>query len=103
MLEWKRRFALATWFGLLAFLGCRSGGSQQPTPSNASYTGERLRSDPSGAARTVVERARLDFEMAPGSTLGPRGTGDLTKRTGSSFPLRPTFNVDVTYEPSFFI
>ena len=38
MLEWKRRFALATWSGLLAFLGCSGGGSNQPTPSKASYT-----------------------------------------------------------------
>jgi hypothetical protein len=38
MLEWKRRFALATWFGLLAFLGCSGGGSNQPTPSKASDT-----------------------------------------------------------------
>ena len=38
MLEWKRRFALSTWFGLLAFLGCSGGGSNQPTPSKASYT-----------------------------------------------------------------
>ena len=38
MLEWKRRFALAAWFGLLAFLGCSGGGSNQPTPSKASYT-----------------------------------------------------------------
>src|SRR5215831_18736214 len=38
MLEWKRRFALAAWFGLLAFAGCSGGGSNQPTPSKASNT-----------------------------------------------------------------
>jgi len=38
MLEWKRRCALATWFGLLAFLGCSGGGSNHPTPSKASNT-----------------------------------------------------------------
>jgi hypothetical protein len=38
MLEWKRRFALATWVGLLALLGCSSGGSNQPTPSKDSKT-----------------------------------------------------------------
>ena len=37
-LEWKRHFALATWFGLLAFLGCSGGGSNQPTPPKASDT-----------------------------------------------------------------
>jgi len=38
MLEWKRRFALAAWVGLLALLGCSGGGSNQPTPSKASDT-----------------------------------------------------------------
>ena len=37
-LEWKRHFALATWFGLLAFLGCSGGGNNQPAPSKASDT-----------------------------------------------------------------
>jgi len=38
MLGWKRCFALATWIGLLASLGCSGGGSVQPAPSKASYT-----------------------------------------------------------------
>src|SRR5215472_7469425 len=38
MLEWKRGFALAAWFGLLSLLGCSGGGSNQPTPAKASYT-----------------------------------------------------------------
>ena len=38
MLEWKRRFALAAWVGLLALLGCSGGGSNKPTPSKASNT-----------------------------------------------------------------
>src|SRR5215813_1568126 len=34
MLEWKRRFALAAWVGLLALVGC--GGGNQATPLKAS-------------------------------------------------------------------
>ena len=36
MLEWKRRFALAAWVGLLALVGCRGGASNDATRSEAS-------------------------------------------------------------------
>src|SRR5215813_7085619 len=38
MLEWKRRYALAAWFGLLPLVGCSGGGSNHLTPSKASDT-----------------------------------------------------------------
>jgi hypothetical protein len=81
MLEWKRRFALATWFGLLALLGCSGGGSNQPTQSKASNT-----FSPASIAATVND---------PG-TATDEGVDGMTTTQNFTLNLSPTHSVSGT-------
>ena len=73
MLEWKRRFALATWFGLLALAGCGAGGTNQSTPSKASYT-----FSPASIAATVNDPGTATDEVVDGMTTTQNFTLNLS-------------------------
>jgi hypothetical protein len=73
MLGWKRRFALAAWFGLLAFLGCSGGGSSQPTPSKASNI-----FSPASIAGTVNDPGTATDEVVDGMTTTQNFTLNLS-------------------------
>jgi hypothetical protein len=73
MLEWKRRFALAAWFGLLALLGCSAGGSNQPTPPKRNDT-----FSPASIAATVNDPGTATDVVVDGMTTTQNFTLNLS-------------------------